>query len=158
MKCAQCSITIVSCGNGAWSQTQHFRCCDADVCSLNCALKRRQQIKTFDPDLKSPVFWEYFTTKINDDRLKHSYSKQFLTHSSIKVEDEEQDYYMLNVLPTIAEEKEKEKYIFTYDYEFFKILFFYNLCCSFNFILYSFVNKCSFIFTKTVTTCNKLFK
>ena len=104
MLCAHCSKSITRHGDGKCIQTNHFRSCDADVCSWNCALTRRDEISLFDPELNYPVYWQFFTSTNDTRKLKRSSSERLLFSNSIY-----EDRISMDILPIISEEKQQIK-------------------------------------------------
>lgn len=105
MLCAHCSKTINRIPDAGGRRTNHFRSCDADVCSWTCALTRRDEISVFDPELNSPLYWQYYTST-NDARkpkLKRSSSERLLRDTSLY-----QQSISIDILPIICEENEKK--------------------------------------------------
>lgn len=145
MKCSQCSREMMTYMNGRTLTRQHFRSCDADVCSLKCALERCEEIRRFDPHFKSPNFWNYFietkemcakhTIDIQMPILKHSQSKESLIDTSIN----DNRLTFVNILPMIIEDNFQRQNVF-------------------NRFLNIFMTNCSFVITHTLRYCCKLFK
>ena len=55
MYCEECNTKIEDL---LFSQTKKlYRCCDANVCSKVCSLRRLSNIKNIDPELNSPMSW-----------------------------------------------------------------------------------------------------
>ena len=88
MLCAQCSNKI------RYSRyCPHFRSCDADVCSLSCAAARVKYIKSFDPELNSPIFWpETKSSDVSYNAFQNNWKQHDLRHSQ-----------SMDLLPTISE-------------------------------------------------------
>lgn len=117
MICAQCSKPIKRSGFGSGRRIHHFRSCDADVCSWDCAVTRQTKITAFDPELTSPIYWCYFNASENPKsssrpKLKRStterlLSSKYLLHSS-------SPQIAMDILPEIEEEEE------TFEYEYSK--------------------------------------
>ena len=102
MYCAHCSKTISRQIDGGGRRTNHFRSCDADVCSWKCAVTRRDEISVFDPHLNSPNEWRYFTAADVESppRFKRSSSEYSLrTKTNFDYQNS------MDILPIILEEK-----------------------------------------------------
>tara|TARA_B100001063_G_C16696214_1_gene519976 strand:- start:642 stop:1079 length:438 start_codon:yes stop_codon:yes gene_type:complete len=123
MICAQCSKPIKRSGFGSGRRIHHFRSCDADVCSWDCAVTRQKKITAFDPGLTSPIYWCYFNAsekqkqKQNSGstpkpRLKRSSTERLLSTKYLLHESSPQ--IAMDILPEIEEEEE------TFEYEYSK--------------------------------------
>ena len=53
IKCQQCNKNIY-----LKDKNKLYRCCDANVCSYNCSLKRFKNIQSYDPELNYPTNWQ----------------------------------------------------------------------------------------------------
>ena len=102
MICAYCSKSINRHGDGTGLQTNHYRCCDADVCSLKCALMRRKKIRQFDPELNYPINWQYSTPITDRPKLKRSSSERILNNHSVY-----EERTSIDILPNIYEKDEQ---------------------------------------------------
>ena len=121
MICAQCSKPIKRSGFGSGRRIHHFRSCDADVCSWDCAVTRQTKITAFDPGLTSPIYWCYFnasekqkqkqksssTPKLKRSTTERLLSSKYLLHAS-------SPQIAMDILPEIEEEEE------TFEYEYRK--------------------------------------
>jgi hypothetical protein len=107
MLCAQCSrkITRHYFVDDSDYEYQHYRCCDANVCSLTCAVARRNQISSFDPDLVSPITWPH-VDKTQPLKLKRSYSERLLQNKN-SIHDEK--FNSIDILSDIDEEESASK-------------------------------------------------
>ena len=103
MICMYCSKSINRHGDGKGLQTNHFRSCDADVCSWKCALARRKEISQFDPELNCPTNWHYstYTTDTQKPKLKRSSSERLLYNNTLYNTRNSMD-----ILPNISEKDE----------------------------------------------------
>ena len=111
MICAQCSKKMTRHAYIRHDEKhQHYRCCDADVCSWTCAVTRRKEICDFDPELASPVSW----SKIKRTSSEHSLQESKPTCNMKK-------YNSMDILPDILEEDAETTYKRT---ETFSIAFF----------------------------------
>ena len=118
MICAQCSKPIRRSGFGSGRRIHHFRSCDADVCSWDCAVTRQKQITAFDPELTSPIYWCYYNASgepksSSKPRLKRSSSTERLLSSKYLLHASSPQIAM-DILPEIEEEEE------TFEYEYSK--------------------------------------
>ena len=105
MICSHCSKKISRHIRGSGSKTNHYRSCDANVCSWKCAVTRRDEISVFDPDLNSPSYWQYFNAEDIESasKLKRS-SSEYSLRNNTKYDDQ----FSMIVLPIISEENERE--------------------------------------------------
>ena len=53
IKCQHCNKNIY-----LKDKNKLYRCCDANVCSYNCSLKRFKSIQSYDPELNCPTNWQ----------------------------------------------------------------------------------------------------
>ena len=109
MLCAQCSkkITRHVFVDDNDCEYQHYRCCDADVCSLACAMTRRNEIRSFDPELASPITWSYANKPPpSKAKLKRSCSERLLKNKNSLYDV---NYNSMDALPDIDEEENASK-------------------------------------------------
>ncbi len=95
MICAHCSNKI------QYSRyCEHFRSCDADVCSLSCAAARLKYIRTFDPELNSPLFWPQ--SKSSDVSCNTTFQNNWEKHKL-------RESPSMDLLPTISDSMKNQE-------------------------------------------------
>ena len=108
-----------------------YRCCDENVCSKNCSLKRYNNIKVIDPEFKKFYLWNNNEKNFNFKENITNYNKKSLIKSN-------ENYNTKKILIKSNENIEEDKKC--------KKKFNLNLCnriLTLGFVLYNFINTFS---------------
>ena len=108
-----------------------YRCCDENVCSKNCSLKRYNNIKVIDPEFKKFYLWNNNEKNFNFKENITNYNKKSLIKSN---ENYNTKKILIKSNENIEEDKKCNK------------KFNLNLCnriLTLGFVLYNFINTFS---------------